>query len=124
MANSTGASKGAFPWSSFHLNCTARLWDGEVTAVGVWETGVKRAHHQEPIRTCIQNNKLMRDIVSLVNEKTEAFVKARRLGTHKASVEYKESRKKLKQGVRRLKGVTKKHWPAGLRKIPRLFIQT
>ena len=59
--------------------------------------------------------------MSLVKEKKEAFVKAWRLGTHEASVEYKESRKKLKQGVRRAKRA-KKHWPAGLMKIPRLFI--
>ena len=41
--------------------------------------------------------------MSLVKEKKEAFVKAKRMGTHEASVEYKESRKKLKQGVRRAK---------------------
>ena len=46
---------------------------------------------------------ITRDIVSRVKEKKEAFVKARRLGTHEASVEYKESRKKLKQGIRRAK---------------------
>ena len=46
----------------------------------------------------------------------------RKPGTHEASVEYKESRKKLKQGVRRAKRGHKKSLAAGLRKIPRLFI--
>jgi len=41
--------------------------------------------------------------VSLVKKKKEAFVKVRRLGTNEASVEYKESRKKGKQGVSRAK---------------------
>jgi len=46
---------------------------------------------------------ITRDTVSLVKKKKETVFKFKRLGTHGASVEYKESRKKLKQGVRSAK---------------------
>ena len=65
----------------------------------------------------------MRDIVSLVKEKKKAFVKARRLGTHEASVEYKESRKKLKQEIRRAKRGHEKSLASRIKENPKaLFI--
>ena len=59
--------------------------------------------------------------MSLVKEKKEAFIKARRLGTHGASVEHKESRKKLKQGVRRAKRGHKKSLGSRIKVNPKAF---
>ena len=87
------------------------MFEGKSTS-GMWEAfkckliGMQDRHI--PVRMKDKYGKfwepwITRDIVNLVKEKKEAIVKARRLGTHEASVEYKESRKKLKQGVRRAK---------------------
>ena len=64
---------------------------------------------------------ITRDIVSLVKQKKEAFVKARRLGRHETIVEYKESKKKLKQRMRRAKRGHKNSLAAGWKKISRCF---
>jgi len=44
------------------------------------------------------------------------------LGIHKASVDARKVERNLSKESGGLKGVTKSHWPAELRKIPRLFI--
>ena len=85
-----------------------KMFEGKSTS-GMWEAlkckliGIEDRHI--PVRmkdkySTFRELCVMRDILSPVKGKKEAFVTVRRLGTHEASVEYKESRKKLKQGVR------------------------
>ena len=55
----------------------------------------KCGNYQEPWIT--------RDIMSLAKKKKEALVRSKRLRTDEALEEYKECRKELKEGVRRVK---------------------
>jgi len=88
-----------------------QMSEGKSTS-GMWDafnsklTGFQDRHI--PVRMKDKYDKFRKlwitgDIMSRVRKKKEAFVNARRLGTHEVSVDYKESRKKLKQGVRRAK---------------------
>ena len=60
--------------------------------------------------------------MSPVKEKKEAFVKARKLGTDETSVEYKESEKKLKQGLRRAKRGHGKALASRIKENPEAFL--
>ena len=64
---------------------------------------------------------MTRDFVSLVKEINEAFVKTRKLGTHEANVEYKKSRKKLKQGLRRAESGHEKSLASRIKENPQDF---